>query len=109
MGEGSKIVKNVNQSPNARRNRNGKGKTDLFAFNIFFAITILKNPLKKGFLNLKLLNFDIFAKTFASVGVAELSQRFCFDLSDTFACNAEKLAHFFKCSLASVVHSEAKS
>ena len=39
--------------------------------------------------------------------MAQLPQRFCLDLADTFAGDSEILTHFFKCMFGAVFQTEA--
>lgn len=43
-----------------------------------------------------------------AAGMAELSERLCLDLSDSFTCNSEFLTYFLESTASSVVESEAE-
>lgn len=56
-----------------------------------------------------MLIHEITLQVFAALGVAKLRQSLGLDLSDTFACYAERAADFFQGAWTAVVETEAKS
>jgi hypothetical protein len=46
---------------------------------------------------------DVFAQPAAAIGMAQLSQRFRFDLANAFACDTKQLTDFFQRALTAIV------
>src|SRR5262249_45046566 len=51
---------------------------------------------------------NVLTQAAAAVGMAQLSQRLCFDLPDALACHSEELPYLLQSALASVIQSESQ-